>query len=205
MAFFNRFVDDYPKARVIHLTRNYRSTETILEASWQVIRRGEARQSGLGVMGSRLYSHLKGTPHVDVVELPSEKAEAVAVGQIIEKAVGGAGFLAIDSGKVDGYGRDDYSFADFAVLYRNIVPPEFHFSHHQRSGDNAYVQWVMTFSHPRLNGGEQITVPGVSYLRFSGAEKVAFHQDYFDVGAMLYEQIPVLGRIITHLKRRLGS
>ena len=93
----------------------------------------------------------------------------------------------------------------FAVLYRNIVPPEFHFSHHQRSGDNAYVQWVMTFSHPRLNGGEQITVPGVSYLRFSGAEKVAFHQDYFDLGAMLYEQIPVLGRIITHLKRRLGS
>jgi superfamily I DNA/RNA helicase len=118
VAYFNRFVDDYPEARVIHLTRNYRSTETILAASWQVIRQGEREASGLGVLGSRLYSHLQGTPHLAVVELPSEKAEAVAVGQTIEKAVGGAGFLAIDSGKVDGYAQDEYSFADFAVLYR---------------------------------------------------------------------------------------
>ena len=117
-AFFNRFVDDYPTARVIHLTRNYRSTETILAASWQVMRQGERQASGLGVLGSRLYSKIIGTPHVAVVELPSEKAEAVAVGQTIEKAVGGAGFLAIDSGKVDGYRPHDYSFADFAVLYR---------------------------------------------------------------------------------------
>ncbi|MEE4111739.1 MAG: ATP-dependent helicase, partial [Desulfobacteraceae bacterium] len=33
-------------------------------------------------------------------------------------AVGGAGFLAIDAGKVDSSARHDYCFADFAVLYR---------------------------------------------------------------------------------------
>jgi len=118
VAFFNQFVEDYPSARVIHLTRNYRSTETILEASWQVIRQCGGPDTGLGVLGSRLFSRLTGAPHVAVVEIPSEKAEAVAVGQIIEKAVGGAGFLAIDAGKVDSSAFHDYSFADFAVLYR---------------------------------------------------------------------------------------
>jgi superfamily I DNA/RNA helicase len=103
---------------VVHLTRNYRSTDTILEASRQVIRRSQRALSGLGIMGARLYSGLAGMPHLAVIELPSEKAEAVAVGQAIEKAVGGAGFLSIDSGKVDGYATHNYSFADFAVLYR---------------------------------------------------------------------------------------
>ncbi len=62
--------------------------------------------------------------HLAVIELPSEKAEAVAVGRIIEKAVGGAGFLSIDSGKVDGYATHDHSFADFAVLYRTAQQAE---------------------------------------------------------------------------------
>lgn len=118
VTFFNRFVEDYPSARVIHLTRSYRSTETILAAAWQVIRHRESEVSGLGALGSRLYSKLNGTPHVAVLELPSEKAEAVAVGQTIERAVGGAGFSAIDAGKVDGSALFDASFADFAVLYR---------------------------------------------------------------------------------------
>ena len=118
VAFFNQFVEDYPDARVVHLTRNYRSTDTILEASRQAIRPSQSSLSGLVDLGSRLYSGLTGMSHLAVIELPSEKAEAVAVGRIIEKAVGGAGFLSIDSGKVDGYATHDYSFADFAVLYR---------------------------------------------------------------------------------------
>jgi len=109
---------------VIHLTRNYRSTEAILEASWQVIRHREPQASGLGALGSRLYSRRYGVPQVAVVELPSENAEAVAVGLTIEKAVGGAGFLAIDAGKVDAALMHDYSFADFAVLYRTAVQAE---------------------------------------------------------------------------------
>jgi DNA helicase-2/ATP-dependent DNA helicase PcrA len=118
VAFFNRFVEDYPNARVVHLTRNYRSTETILEASCQMIGRRPDQIAGLASIGSKLYSRITGVPHLSVVELPSEKAEAVAVGQTIEKAVGGAGFLSIDAGKVDGYAAHDHSFADFAVLFR---------------------------------------------------------------------------------------
>lgn len=37
-AYFNRFVEDYPTARVIRLNRNYRSTPMILEAAHHIIR-----------------------------------------------------------------------------------------------------------------------------------------------------------------------
>jgi hypothetical protein len=70
--------------------------------------------------------------------------------------------------------------------------------------EEGYVQWQMNFSHPRLKGGKTIVVDGASYLRFNEAGKVSYHRDYFDLGAMLYEQLPLLGRIIVAVKRRLG-
>ncbi|HGP4674712.1 TPA: nuclear transport factor 2 family protein, partial [Vibrio cholerae O1] len=35
--------------------------------------------------------------------------------------------------------------------------------------------------------------------------KVTYHRDYFDMGEMLYEQLPVLGQVIRAIKRRLGQ
>jgi superfamily I DNA/RNA helicase len=116
--YFNRFVEDFPDAEVIHLKRNYRSTQTILEASWQVIRNRRI-DFGAAMLGDRLVSNKQGVTTVAVLEQNSEKAEAVAVGRIIEAQVGGTGFLSIDAGKVDTtVAGADRSFADFAVLFR---------------------------------------------------------------------------------------
>ena len=93
----------------------------------------------------------------------------------------------------------------FAKLYENMDPPQFRFVHHLGSDFEGYVQWEMAFSHPRLANGGTIRVPGVSYLQFDESGKTCFHRDYFDLGAMLYEQIPLLGRIVTYIKKRLGS
>ncbi len=38
VKYFSRFTKDYNNAKVINLTKNYRSTETILEASYQIIK-----------------------------------------------------------------------------------------------------------------------------------------------------------------------
>ncbi len=121
-AYFNRFVEDYPNAEVIHLDRNYRSTETILEASWQIIR-NRRRNAGPAMMGARPVSDKQGVTTLAVMEQASEKAEAVAVGKIIEAQIGGTGFLAIDAGKVDP-AAVDRSFADFAVLFRTARQAE---------------------------------------------------------------------------------
>jgi len=93
----------------------------------------------------------------------------------------------------------------FANLYSSIGRIGFQFSHQVRQGAEGYVQWQMTFTHPRLKKGREIVVPGASYLHFTGEDKVNLHQDYFDLGAMLYEHLPMLGGIISTIKRRLSS
>lgn len=66
----------------------------------------------------------------------------------------------------------------------------------------AYVKWVMHFRHPRL-GNRLISVRGVSHLKYG--EKIEYHEDFYDMGAMLYEQLPVLGNVTRWLKLRLAS
>ncbi len=59
-----------------------------------------------------------------------------------------------------------------------------------------------SFCHPRLAKGKVIRVEGCSHLMWR--DKVYRHRDYFDAGAMLYEHLPVFGRVISWLKRRVG-
>ena len=68
--------------------------------------------------------------------------------------------------------------------------------------DIAYVQWVMTFQHPKLQSGKSRLVHGCSRLVFAEG-KVIHHRDYFDMGQMLYEGIPLLGPIVRKIKARL--
>ncbi len=114
VSYFQKFTQDYPESKVIRLTRNYRSAESILEASHQVI-----RKHSISPAGTRVYSNIKGIKTLTILELPTEKAEAVAVGKIVESLVGGTGFHSVDFGKTDESGiKSDRSFSDFAVLYR---------------------------------------------------------------------------------------
>jgi len=46
VTYFQQFLEDYPGSRMIHLSQNYRSAETILKASHQVIRRHSISPSG---------------------------------------------------------------------------------------------------------------------------------------------------------------
>jgi len=93
----------------------------------------------------------------------------------------------------------------FAKLYANVTSVHFDFHEEIMSGQNGYVQWDMHLAHPRLNGGRTVTVPGTSFLRFSTDGKVLYHRDYFDLGAMLYQHLPLLGGIVKSINRRLGS
>ncbi len=118
--YFNRFKTDFPDARLVHLARNYRSTQTILEASNQVIKTDYPNQTKV-----KTYSQIDGMRTIHIMQSPTGKAEAVAIGKSIERLVGGTGFHAIDFGKVDGNPMTDtLSFKDFAVLYRTRAQGE---------------------------------------------------------------------------------
>jgi uncharacterized protein (TIGR00375 family) len=108
--FFARFAEDYPGARQVRLERNYRSTETILSASRQMLR---DRFPGT----APVHSGISGAPRLSVLARATERAEAVAIGKTIEEMTGGAGFQTVDFGKA---GPDGHrSFGDVAVLFRS--------------------------------------------------------------------------------------
>jgi hypothetical protein len=60
----------------------------------------------------------------------------------------------------------------------------------------------MDYAHPRLRGGAIITVRGMTHLLFTN--KIYYHEDSYDLGALLYEHIPVLGLATRQLKTRMA-
>ncbi|WP_044271426.1 nuclear transport factor 2 family protein [Pseudomonas fluorescens] len=91
----------------------------------------------------------------------------------------------------------------FADLYSNVSQLDFDFHGFDTAAEGeGYLRWTMRFRHPRLAGGQVIEVPGCSHLMWH--DKVYRHRDYFDAGALLYEHVPLLGRVIRWLKRRMG-
>jgi DNA helicase-2/ATP-dependent DNA helicase PcrA len=110
--YFLKFQTDFPAARVIHLSQNYRSTQFILDASSQVIAKSAAAEK------IKIWSEFLDQTKLDIYQAPTDKAEAEYVVHQIEKMVGGTSYFSLDSERVtvdDNAGR---SFADFAVLYR---------------------------------------------------------------------------------------
>ena len=91
----------------------------------------------------------------------------------------------------------------FENLFSNVTSCQFEIEQVMEQEGEAFVRWQMRFAHPKLNGGAEICVPGVSQLRFS--EQIDFHRDYFDLGAMLYEHIPLMGALVKTIKRRLSQ
>ena len=90
----------------------------------------------------------------------------------------------------------------FTTLCADLIDCRFEYLDQVVSDDCAYVKWIMRFRHPRL-GNDLIEVRGVSHLRWS--DKIEFHEDFYDMGAMLYERLPVLGNVTRWLRLRLAS
>lgn len=112
VGFFQRFTQDYPQAQSVILRQNYRSTKTIVEGALQVIKPSSLVPERL--LNTINQEKIKITIH----EAATDKAEAEYVVHNVEKQIGGSSFFSIDSGRVEGDATADYSFSDFAVLYR---------------------------------------------------------------------------------------
>ncbi|MXY94420.1 MAG: AAA family ATPase [Caldilineaceae bacterium SB0670_bin_27] len=110
---FLSFEDDFPAGERLHLERNYRSAQTILDAAMQVISHSPDHQS------IALIADFAEQVKLDVYRAPTDKAEAEYVVHQVEQMVGGVSHFSLDSGRVDDSGLpEDFTFGDFAVLYR---------------------------------------------------------------------------------------
>lgn len=92
----------------------------------------------------------------------------------------------------------------FEHMYANVTSIEFDITDRFVSGNKAALYWTMTYQHSRLNGGRPIRVLGHSRLEMMD-KKVIAHRDYFDLGQLLYEHIPLYGTTVRWLKKKASQ
>jgi|TARA_B110000093_G_scaffold182898_2_gene231014 ketosteroid isomerase-like protein len=76
-------------------------------------------------------------------------------------------------------------------------------SHKTLAGDtDVFISWTQIFTHKRLAGGKTIRVEGSTYLKTRNG-RIYYQRDYFDLGAVVYENLPIIGAVIKRLRSRL--
>ncbi|WON78067.1 nuclear transport factor 2 family protein [Serratia sp. UGAL515B_01] len=90
----------------------------------------------------------------------------------------------------------------FRQLLTNVDYCHFFITDCQYDANQAVVCWQMKYAHPRLQRGRELMLEGISRLRFAD-QRIIYQRDYYDLGAMLYEHIPLLQQIILGIKRRM--
>ena len=113
VTYFLRFSQDFTDARLVRLTRNYRSAAPIVAAAVQAI-------APSTLVKERRLDPARLDPEAPLVGLyPASSAadEADFVRRTVDELVGGVSHRSLDSGRIDGR-TSTISFSDVAVLYR---------------------------------------------------------------------------------------
>jgi hypothetical protein len=92
----------------------------------------------------------------------------------------------------------------FKRLYENLSSCDFVIQNVIFEGHQAAIYWQMTYVHPKLNQGKKVTVIGNSHIQAQG-DKIIYHRDHLDLGAMLYEQLPLFGKLTTWIKNKAAQ
>ena len=93
--------------------------------------------------------------------------------------------------------------AYYTKMYQGVHDIRFEWEGEVIDGDTHVVFWNMVLSAKKLNKGKPVSVRGASHIRFGDSGKVVYHRDYFDVGAMVYEHVPVVGWLTRKVKKKL--
>lgn len=98
-------------------------------------------------------------------------------------------------------GMDDFR-AYLKHTMENVEYCHFTFDDQCVGDTQGFMAWQMRYAHPKLANGIEIILPGVSYVTFEDG-LIKEQRDYYDLGAMLYEHVPLVGYIIDKIKKRL--
>ncbi|MFT5578288.1 MAG: hypothetical protein ACI9WS_001041 [Paraglaciecola psychrophila] len=90
----------------------------------------------------------------------------------------------------------------FTSMCDDLTDCRFEYLDELVSDHSAYIKWIMHFKHPKLRN-RLVSVRGVSHIKIG--EKIELQEDFYDMGAMLYEQLPLLGNVTRWLRQRLTN
>ncbi len=97
------------------------------------------------------------------------------------------------------------SFIEYCdAMYRRVYSCRFEITDTLVQAERAALQWNMYLRHPALRRGKEIVVRGASWLRSDGG-KICYHEDHYDLGELIYQNVPVLGLAVSHIKARIGQ
>jgi hypothetical protein len=88
-------------------------------------------------------------------------------------------------------------------MFDNVDLPRFAVLDIALGSEAAYLRWRMTF---RWKGkAAPAAIEGMSEIGFDECGLVATHIDHWDAAGQLYEKVPLLGWLLTRLRRRLAA
>ena len=101
--------------------------------------------------------------------------------------------------------RDVASIAHiFAEMYVSLHGPRFIIYSRVEQDDEAFLTWDFNFCIKKYRPGVTQTIRGSSHLKFDAHDRVVYHRDYWDAAEELYEKLPLIGRFMRFLKRRVS-
>ncbi len=92
----------------------------------------------------------------------------------------------------------------FESMSQGLSLCEFDFTDELIHGDSAWFQWTMRYQHPRLAKGRLLRLNGASKINIH-KNQVVKHEDFYDMGAMLYQHVPLLGSIVKKINKKLAD
>ncbi len=83
----------------------------------------------------------------------------------------------------------------FSGLYKSVDHCHFTIKDYISNDKQHSIEWEMKLKHRKLAKNKEITLLGASFIHFRD-NKVCYHRDYYDLGALVYERIPILGSAV---------
>lgn len=90
----------------------------------------------------------------------------------------------------------------FEKLYQKVNLCRFDVTTSLMSDQHESLQWVMHLQHAKIKNGRDIYLDGASFLKYR-TDKICYQKDYYDLGALIYEQIPILGSVVKKVRHAI--
>lgn len=113
----------------------------------------------------------------------------------------------------DAYFRDPFNEAHGAAQIQAVLRHMFETLHEPRftiletvvDGGGAFLVWDFDFRIRSLQPGRPRRIHGTSHIRFAPDGRVAYHRDYWDAAGELFSGLPLVGRLMRALARRMSA
>jgi len=91
----------------------------------------------------------------------------------------------------------------FAGLCDPEMQCEFEITNEIATSNQAFFQWKMRYRHPRLKAGQPLILDGGTLIKFN--TQIVYHEDFYDMGAMIYQHVPLLGWAVKKINARIAG